>query len=57
MNNIVRVAIGGFLLGMIMQMSGCVVAEPREGYYDRDHHRWYHEHTWRDCHEHDEHCG
>lgn len=44
------------LLGLIMlASSGCVV-EPREGFYDRDHHRWYHEHTWVDCREHDEHC-
>lgn len=56
MNNIVRVAIGGFLLGLVMQMSGCVIAEPHEGYYDRDHHRYYHEHHWRECHEHDEYC-
>ena len=56
MSNIVRVAMGGFLLGMIMQMSGCIVAEPREGYYDRDHHRWYHEHQWRECGEREERC-
>ncbi len=44
------------LLGLIMlASSGCVV-EPREGFYDRDHHRWYHEHVWVDCREHDEHC-
>jgi len=36
--------------------TGCVV-EPREGFYDRDHHRWYHEHTWHECVEHDEHCA
>jgi hypothetical protein len=39
--------------------SGCVVA-PRdsyhEGYYDRDHHRYYHERGWHDCVERDEHC-
>jgi hypothetical protein len=56
MSNIVRMTMGGLLLSLIVQMSGCVVAEPREGYYDRDHHRYYHEHTWRECHEHDEHC-
>ena len=56
MSNILRVAMGGFLLGMIMQMSGCIVAEPREGYYDRDHHRWYHEHQWRECGEREERC-
>jgi hypothetical protein len=54
---------GGFLLGLIAVASalasGCVV-EPRdgyrEGYYDHDHHRYYHEHTWHECIEHDEHC-
>lgn len=44
------------LCGMVMLASGCVVAEPREGYYDRDHHRWYHEHAWVGCNERDEHC-
>jgi len=43
------------LLGGVLFSSGCVV-EPREGFYDRDHHRWYHEHAWHDCMEHDEHC-
>lgn len=35
-------------LGIMLLASGCVV-EPREGYYDRDHHRWYHEHAWHEC--------
>jgi hypothetical protein len=35
--------------------SGCVV-EPHEGYYDRDHHRYYHEHAWVGCGADDEHC-
>ena len=53
-----RVFLSSFLLGvMIFNLSGCVVAEPREGYYDHDHHRWYHEHSWRACGERDEHCG
>jgi hypothetical protein len=43
-------------VGFTMFASGCVVAEPREGYWDRDHHRWYHEHAWHDCVENDEHC-
>jgi hypothetical protein len=49
---------GFLLLGLMMFAPGCVV-EPREGYYDRDHHRWYHEHEWRECRERDdrdEHC-
>lgn len=48
----------GFLLGLIVMAfaSGCVVATPHEGYYDRDHHRWYHQGGWVDCHDGDEHC-
>jgi hypothetical protein len=44
------------LLGLTLFATGCVV-EPREGFYDRDHHRWYHEHAWHECVEHDEHCA
>jgi hypothetical protein len=44
-----------WLMGLMLFASGCVV-EPREGYYDRDHHRWYHENAWHACVEHDEHC-
>jgi len=43
------------LLGLILVVPGCVV-EPREGFYDRDHHRWWHEHGWRDCGDREEHC-
>jgi hypothetical protein len=43
------------LLGLMLFAEGCVV-EPREGYYDRDHHRWYHEHAWHECGVNDEHC-
>ena len=31
-------------------------AEPREGFWDRDHNRWFHEHTWHQCDDHDPHC-
>jgi hypothetical protein len=54
---IVRAAI---MLGLISLSTACVVAEPhdgyREGYYDRDHHRYYHENGWHECGERDEHC-
>jgi hypothetical protein len=43
------------LLGVSLVVPGCVV-EPREGFYDRDHHRWYHEHAWHECGDRDEHC-
>jgi hypothetical protein len=48
------------MLGLITLSSACVVAGPgggyREGYYDRDQHRYYHENSWHDCGERDEHC-
>ena len=43
------------LVGLVMMLSGCVV-EPREGYWDRDHHRYYHAHGWVECGDRDEHC-
>jgi hypothetical protein len=43
------------LLGLVMMVSGCVV-EPREGYWDRDHHRYYHDHGWVECRDRDDHC-
>ena len=46
----------GILLGLIAFSSACVVAGPREGYYDHDHHRYYHENNWHECGERDEHC-
>jgi len=54
-----RVFLSSILLGvMVMNLAGCVVAEPREGYYDHDHHRYWHEHGWHNCGpDHDEHCG
>lgn len=45
----------GILWGLIVLIAGCVV-EPREGFYDRNHHRYYHDHHWHTCLEHDEHC-
>ena len=47
---------GSFLVGLISLTSACIVAEPREGYYDHDHHRYYNEHAWHDCGERDDHC-
>jgi len=59
-------AFGRLLLSMVMalpllMLNGCVVrdrtiVEPTEGYYDRDHHRWYHEHAWIVCDDRDPHC-
>jgi len=51
-----RIGFGACLLGLIMLTAGCVIA-PRDGYYDRDHHRYYHEHAWHDCGDHgDSYC-
>jgi hypothetical protein len=56
MTNSLRALKGAFLMGLITLASACVVAEPRDGYYDHDHHRYYGEHTWHDCGDHDDHC-
>lgn len=45
----------GVLSGLLALASGCIVT-PREGYYDHDHHRYYHEHAWHECAEHDDYC-
>ncbi|MGB6452392.1 MAG: hypothetical protein WBE92_16695 [Steroidobacteraceae bacterium] len=51
-----RTSLGSCLLALaVMFVSGCVIA-PREGYFDRAHHRWYHNHTWVVCVANDEHC-
>ncbi|HTW75875.1 MAG TPA: hypothetical protein VMD56_13245 [Steroidobacteraceae bacterium] len=49
----------GVLLGLYALTSllaGCVVAGPREGYYDRANHRWWHNHAWVVCAPGDFHC-
>lgn len=47
---------GGILLALTFFSSACVVAEPREGYWDRGHARYYHEHTWHECGERNDFC-
>jgi hypothetical protein len=54
MTNSIRIAKYGFLLGLMGLVMGCVIS-PREGYYDGDHHRYYHERAWHDCGERGEH--
>jgi hypothetical protein len=53
------------MLAPAFMLSGCVVDRehtvreepvPSEGYYDREHHRWYHEHAWMVCDDRDPHC-
>jgi hypothetical protein len=54
-----RIVTTGILLGLMTVMSACVVAPGdghREGYYDRDHHRYYHENRWHECGDRDDHC-
>jgi hypothetical protein len=43
------------LWGLSRLFAGCVV-EPREGFYDHGHHRYYHDHHWHDYDEQEEHC-
>jgi hypothetical protein len=49
MNKMLRIAQFSVLFGLIAFSSACVVSEPHEGYWDRDHHRYYHDHGWHDC--------
>jgi hypothetical protein len=56
MKNQLRTLVFGILYAVTMMTAGCVVAEPREGYWDHEHNRWYHEHKWHDCHEPDAVC-
>ena len=56
MKGIKRIALGSCLLAvMSMFLSGCYV-ETREGYYDHEHHRWWHDHAWVACVDTDPHC-
>ena len=54
MTNIKHIATSSFLCALIGLVAGCFPG-PREGYYDGDHHRYYHENGWHDCADHDEH--
>jgi hypothetical protein len=59
MKNPKTLVTSSLLLGLMMMASACVVTPHdgyREGYYDRDNHRYYHENGWHDCVDRDEHC-
>jgi hypothetical protein len=59
MKNSITLAKGSLLAALIILASACVVTPregPREGYYDSDHHRYYREHSWHECGEHDNYC-
>lgn len=55
MNFLKNVVQGGMMVALVAVSTGCVV-EPRDNYYDHDHHRYYHEHVWHECGERDDHC-
>ena len=59
MSAIKLIARGSVLISLISVLAGCIIAPdhgPREGYYDRPHHRYYHDHGWHDCHDRDDYC-
>ena len=56
MTNTKRIVKSSIILELIVIVCGCVVV-PHEGYYDRDHHRYYHDHAWHECVDRDERCG
>ena len=53
---------------LFISLSGCVIRDHetvhdggyaqgyKEGYYDRDHNRYWHENGWHDCEANDSHC-
>jgi len=45
----------GMVLAMVVMSTACIV-EPRNDYYDRDHHRYYHDHGWHECGDHNDYC-
>ena len=48
MKNLTTATKAGIALGLYLLtalVSGCVVTERREGYWDRDNHRYWHNHT------------
>ena len=49
MKNVRSIVRFGMLLSLFALNTGCIVAEPREGYWDREHARYYHEHHWHTC--------
>ena len=59
-----RLIVSLLILTPTFMLSGCVIREhdtvretpPVEGYYDHEHHRYYHEHAWVTCDDRDPHC-
>ncbi len=56
MKDVKRIAIGSILVALVAGFTaGCIVG-PQEGYYDRDHHRYYYQHVRVACGDHDDNC-
>ena len=55
MSRTLHILKGTCLLALTILVTSCVIT-PREGYYDREHHRYWHERAWHDCAEHGEFC-
>jgi hypothetical protein len=55
MKDAIRIVQSCVILALMVGSTACVV-EPREYYYDRDHHRYYHDHVWHECVEQDPYC-
>lgn len=60
-----QIALTSLILGLAGTVSGCVVSTTREtthdvpvheGYYDQEHHRYWHDDAWHDCTDHDDYC-
>ncbi len=52
-----RISLGGGLLALVtMLLAGCVLVPPHEGYFDRAHQRYWHNHAWHACVVNDAHC-
>jgi hypothetical protein len=48
-SNARRVVSGSFMLALIAFAASACVVETREGYWDRDHNRYWHDHAWVVC--------
>ena len=56
MKNMRRIGQLSVFFSLLTFMSACVVTEPHEGYWDREHARYYHEHAWHPCGHEDAYC-
>jgi len=66
--NFIAVPAALMIASAVVALSGCVVHDRevvhdggyaqgyKEGYYDREHSRWWHDQAWHDCVQNDIHC-